>query len=51
MSDTGKQDIVIVTPVYGPTMEELDRRFALHRLWEAKDRATSLRRRRHGRWR
>jgi hydroxypyruvate reductase len=38
MSDTAKQDIVIVTPVYGPTMEELDRRFALHRLWEAKDR-------------
>jgi lactate dehydrogenase-like 2-hydroxyacid dehydrogenase len=29
---------VIVTPVYGPTMAELDRR-TLHRLWEAKDRA------------
>jgi hydroxypyruvate reductase len=34
-----KQDVVIVTPVYGPTMEELDRQFSLHRLWEAKDRA------------
>jgi lactate dehydrogenase-like 2-hydroxyacid dehydrogenase len=39
MSDTAKQDIVIVTPVYGPTMEDLARRFTLHRLWEAKDRA------------
>src|SRR6187402_2159097 len=39
MSDTPKQDVVIVTPVYGPTLEELDRRFTLHRLWDAKDRA------------
>ena len=38
MSNTAKQDIVIVTPVYGPTMEELDRRFIMHKLWEAKDR-------------
>lgn len=38
MGDTGKQDVVIVTPVYGPTMEDLDRHFTLHRLWEAKDR-------------
>lgn len=38
MGDTGKQDVVIVTPVYGPTMEGLDRHFTLHRLWEAKDR-------------
>jgi len=24
MSDTAKQDVVIVTPVYGPTMQELE---------------------------
>ena len=34
-----KQDVVIVTPVYAPTLEALDRQFSLHRLWEAKDRA------------
>jgi lactate dehydrogenase-like 2-hydroxyacid dehydrogenase len=39
MADGPKQDIVIVTPIYAPTMEDLDRRFTMHRLWEAKDRA------------
>jgi lactate dehydrogenase-like 2-hydroxyacid dehydrogenase len=38
MADAPKQDVVIVTPVYAPTMEQLDRLFTLHRLWEAKDR-------------
>jgi lactate dehydrogenase-like 2-hydroxyacid dehydrogenase len=40
MVDAPKQDIVIVTPIYAPTMEELARLFTLHRLWEAKDRAS-----------
>jgi lactate dehydrogenase-like 2-hydroxyacid dehydrogenase len=40
MAEAPKQEIVIVTPVYAPTMEQLDRRFTMHRLWEAKDRAT-----------
>ena len=39
MAEVQKQDVVIVTPIYAPKLEELDRRFALHRLWEAKDRA------------
>jgi lactate dehydrogenase-like 2-hydroxyacid dehydrogenase len=34
-----KQDVVIVTPIYAPSLAELDRLFTLHRLWEAKDRA------------
>jgi lactate dehydrogenase-like 2-hydroxyacid dehydrogenase len=34
-----KQDVVIVTPIYAPSMEALEKLFALHRLWEAKDRA------------
>jgi hydroxypyruvate reductase len=38
MADAPKQDVVIVTPIYAPTMETLDRLFILHRLWEAKDR-------------
>jgi lactate dehydrogenase-like 2-hydroxyacid dehydrogenase len=38
MADAPKQDVVIVTPIYAPTLEELDRRFTMHRLWEAKDR-------------
>ena len=39
MADAQKQDVVIVTPIYAPTIEELNRRFTMHRLWEAKDRA------------
>src|SRR5882672_2238050 len=38
MADATKQDVVIVTPIYAPSMEALDRPFTLHRLWEAKDR-------------
>ena len=38
MADTPKQEVVIVTPIYAPTMETLDRLFIMHRLWEAKDR-------------
>jgi hydroxypyruvate reductase len=38
MADAPKQDVVIVTPIYAPSLEELDRQFTLHRLWEAKDR-------------
>jgi lactate dehydrogenase-like 2-hydroxyacid dehydrogenase len=34
-----KQDVVIVTPIYAPSMEALEKLFTLHRLWEAKDRA------------
>ena len=34
-----KPDVVIVTPVYAPTMEKLAALFNLHRLWEAKDSA------------
>jgi lactate dehydrogenase-like 2-hydroxyacid dehydrogenase len=32
-----KHDVVIVTQIYAPTIETLDRTFNLHRLWEAKD--------------
>ena len=39
MVDATKPDLVIVTPVYQPTMEKLDWHFTMHRLWEAKDRA------------
>lgn len=38
MADAPKQEVVIVTPIYAPTMETLDRLFTMHRLWEAKDR-------------
>ena len=38
MADAPKQDVVIVTPVYAPTLERLDQLFTMHRLWEAKDR-------------
>jgi len=38
MPDAQKQDVVIVTPIYPPSMAVLDRLFTLHRLWEAKDR-------------
>jgi D-3-phosphoglycerate dehydrogenase len=38
-----KPEIALVTPLHGPTMEELDRRFAMHRLWQAKDQAALLR--------
>jgi hydroxypyruvate reductase len=34
-----KQDVVIVTPIYAPAMQQLDALFTMHRLWEAKDRA------------
>jgi lactate dehydrogenase-like 2-hydroxyacid dehydrogenase len=39
MADAPKQDIVIVTPIYAPAMETLDRLFTMHRLWVAKDRS------------
>jgi lactate dehydrogenase-like 2-hydroxyacid dehydrogenase len=35
-----KQDVVIVTPVYAPTMQTLEMLFTMHRLWEAKDRTS-----------
>jgi lactate dehydrogenase-like 2-hydroxyacid dehydrogenase len=34
-----RPDVVVVTPIYAPSLEALDRLFTLHRLWEAKDRA------------
>jgi len=34
-----KHDVVIVTPIYAPSLQKLDELFNLHRLWEAKDRA------------
>jgi lactate dehydrogenase-like 2-hydroxyacid dehydrogenase len=34
-----KHDVVIVTPIYAPSLQKLDELFTLHRLWEVKDRA------------
>jgi lactate dehydrogenase-like 2-hydroxyacid dehydrogenase len=34
-----KHDVVIVTPIYAPSLQKLDETFTLHRLWEAADRA------------
>jgi len=37
-----KSAVLLVSPLYRPTMERLDREFAVHRLWEAGDRAALL---------
>lgn len=37
-----KPEIVLVTPIHGPTMEQLDQLFTVHRLWQAKDQAGLL---------
>ena len=37
-----KQDIVLVVPIYAAAVDELDRNFAVHRLWEAKHRSHFL---------
>ncbi len=34
-----KPDIVLTVPLYGPTVEQLDAAFTVHRLWEAKHRS------------
>jgi hydroxypyruvate reductase len=39
---TGKPDIVITSPMYGPTMAQLDETFTMHRLWQASDRSAFL---------
>lgn len=38
-----KPEIVLVTPLHGPTMEQLDQLFTVHRLWQAKDKPALLR--------
>jgi len=37
-----KSEIVLVCPLYEPTMEQLEKMFTVHRLWEAKDPAALL---------
>lgn len=37
-----KSEIALLTPIYEPTMEELDGLFTMHRIWEAKDQAGLL---------
>ncbi|HUC67182.1 MAG TPA: 2-hydroxyacid dehydrogenase [Stellaceae bacterium] len=37
-----KTDIVLVVPIYAGAVEQLDRDYSVHRLWEAKDRSTFL---------
>jgi hydroxypyruvate reductase len=37
-----KTDIVLVVPIYAGAVEQLDKTFSMHRLWEAKDRAAFL---------
>lgn len=37
-----KEDVLIVTPFYEPKMEEAARHYAIHKLWEAKDKAALL---------
>jgi hydroxypyruvate reductase len=32
-----KPELLVTTPIYGPTLAELDREFTLHRLWTARD--------------
>jgi hydroxypyruvate reductase len=34
-----KPDIVLVVPIYAAAVDQLDREFAMHRLWEAKHRS------------
>ena len=36
-------DVLLLGPLYAPTMEALEQRFTLHRLWEADDRQALLR--------
>jgi hydroxypyruvate reductase len=33
-----KNEIILMAPVYGATLEHLDRTYTMHRAWEAKDR-------------
>ncbi|HZB91097.1 MAG TPA: 2-hydroxyacid dehydrogenase, partial [Stellaceae bacterium] len=37
-----KPDIVLVVPIYAGAVEQLDREYTMHRLWEAKQRAQFL---------
>jgi hydroxypyruvate reductase len=37
-----KPDVVLTNPLYGPTVEQLDSTFTLHRLWQAEDKAGFL---------
>jgi hydroxypyruvate reductase len=37
-----KTDIVLVVPIYPSAVEQLDQTYALHRLWQAKDRGAFL---------
>ena len=37
-----KPDVLVVSPLFRPTMERLEQLFAAHRLWEASDRAALL---------
>lgn len=37
-----KIDIVLVVPIYAGAVEQLDKTYSMHRLWEAKDRAAFL---------
>jgi lactate dehydrogenase-like 2-hydroxyacid dehydrogenase len=37
-----KPDILLVVPIYAGAVEQLDREFTMHRLWQAKDRAAFL---------
>jgi hydroxypyruvate reductase len=37
-----KPELLVATPIYGPTLAELEREFTLHRLWTAGDREAFL---------
>jgi lactate dehydrogenase-like 2-hydroxyacid dehydrogenase len=37
-----KSEIVLVCPLYEPTMQQLEKMFTVHRLWEAKDQGALL---------
>jgi hydroxypyruvate reductase len=37
-----KPEVLVVSPLYAPTLQRLEREFTAHRLWEAPDRAAML---------
>lgn len=41
--DAMKAELLVTSPIYPPTLAELDTQFNLHRLWQAHDRAAYIR--------
>jgi lactate dehydrogenase-like 2-hydroxyacid dehydrogenase len=37
-----KRDVLLVAPIFAPTLVRLDADYAVHRLWEAPDRDSEL---------